>query len=84
MIISTNGTNFPNVATVWIYPPNEEPIIFNNAVNTIIPKAIGNTNFILYEVEPNNSEACCANITPVAAIVPGKNKTVCIHPVKNP
>ena len=69
---------------VCIYPPKDEPIVFKNAVNNIIPKAMGKTNFILLEVYPKISEACCANITAQAAIVPGKNKTVCIHPVKNP
>ena len=79
-IINARGINLPTVATVCIKPPVLEPKEFNTDISKITPTVIGNTN----ESFPINPALCCPNITAKAAIVAGKNRTTCIHPVKKP
>ena len=84
-MITINGTSLPIVATVCITPPKDDPTVFKNAINNIVTIAITKTIIILASgLYPSNSSICFANITPKAAIVPGKNSTVCIQPVKKP
>lgn len=84
-MITINGTSLPIVATVCITPPKDDPTVFKNAINNIVTIDITKTIIILASgLYPSNSSICFANITPKAAIVPGKNSTVCIQPVKKP
>ena len=80
-IIITSGTNLAIVATVCIIPEVLEPKVFKTLINNTVKTVIG---IIRFSFKPSNKTVWLPNITAIAAIVAGKNKTDCIHPVNIP
>ena len=80
IIINIRGINLHIVAIVWIRPVVLELRVFKILISKITPKVMGTTK-LSFPIRP---ALWLPNITARAAIVAGKNKTDCIHPVKTP